>query len=237
MKKIVFIFFSFLVWNFLNPQAFAAKLSPTIYYIKVIDLNKPCRSGKNIIHGDRGQELYRVCSDQYKACMIEGTCAIQKDAVSDIENQNTDFNKPIDIINYKGTKNGVAIFSQVDRQVCPWGFGVSQICLDPYYSIAADLNYHKAGEVIFVDKLKGVRLPNGEVHSGLLVVRDRGGAIKGRDRFDFFTGVVEYLDPENPFTKIGLAGSTNKFEYRLATAHETEAFKSERQFPKVPREH
>ena len=87
---------------------------------------------------------------------------------------------------------------------------------------------------IFVNKLKGLKLPNGETHSGFMIVRDRGGAIKGANRFDFYTGILDYRDEKNPFTPAGFATSSNKFEYRKANADETTAFRKIRNFPKIP---
>lgn len=215
----------------------AGRLSPTIYYVKTMDLDKTCNQGKKSIYNNQGKLIAKVCADQYKACLIEGTCALyrgQKNEPMEVFEITANQYK---IINYTQTKNGMPLFLEVDQEVCPWGLGVSQACLDPYYTIAADMRYHKAGEVIYVDKIKGLKLPNGEIHSGFLIIRDRGGAIKGPDRFDFFTGFYSDRHTENPFTPLGLAGSNNRFEYRKATPKESEYFRQERLYPKVPTQH
>ncbi len=236
----------------------AIQLSPTIYFIKTIDLGQECAVKKTIMSVD-GKSLYKVCRDSYKRCVIEGTCAIVKDDQTQIKTVaftekkevvsasaemsistdpvtiEADSDPEYEVINYvKQNKNGEALFMPVDESNCPWGYGVSQICLDPYYTVAADLNYHKAGDVIFVNKLKGIKLPSGEIHSGFLIVRDRGGAIKGANRFDFYTGVLDYRDEKNPFTPVGFASSTSKFEYRKATADETLTAQRLRNYPKIP---
>lgn len=41
------------------------------------------------------------------------------------------------------------------------------------------------------------------VHPGFLIVQDTGGAIKGKNRFDFFTGSYSMKDPGNPFGSKG----------------------------------
>lgn len=216
-----------------------ASLNPTIYYIKTIDPNQTC-SSKKTIYSVEGKALTKVCTDAYKSCVIEGTCAVLK-SDSTIKPETGDEGSSaapainFEVINYIKTKDDRPLFAAVDEDKCPWGLGVSAICLDPYFTVAADLNFHKAGEVIFVDKLKGVKLPTGEVHAGFLIVRDKGGAIKGAHRFDFYTGLLTYRDEKNPFTSVGLNSKTNKFEYRKATAEEAEQFRKERNFPGIPR--
>ena len=229
--------------------AYASQLSPTIYYIKTIDLNRDCKVKKTIMSVE-GKKLFSVCKDSYQLCVIEGTCAILKEdspetaanadgvikepAVGSMQ-MNVSTESDFEVINFvKQNNSGTALFMAVDEEVCPWGYGVSQICLDPYYSVAADLHYHKAGDVIFVNKLKGLQLPNGETHSGFMIVRDRGGAIKGADRFDFYTGILDYRDQTNPFTPVGFATASNKFEYRKATSDESNSFRKFRNFPKIP---
>jgi len=210
---------------FMTTFAVAAPLSPTIYYIKTIDPEQKCDT-KKTIYSVEGKSLAKVCSEAYKSCVIEGTCAIL-----------TKSPPPTESTKDEGSSSASApapLFSAVDEHKCPWGYGVSAICLDPYFTVAADLEFHKAGEVIFVDKLKGVKLPTGEVHSGFLIVRDKGGAIKGANRLDFFTGVLTYRDERNPFTPVGFSSKTNKFEYRRATQEESDHFRKERNYPGIP---
>lgn len=241
----------------------AGQLSPTIYFIKVIDLDQECKT-KKTIHGQQGQALFNVCKESYNSCVIEGTCAILKDeeipepSIASDDDDDSDPQTALEIadeeekkekeahaqpaslnyeiINYvKSDKHGVPLFMMTDEEACPWGYGVKAICLDPFYTVAADMEYHKPGEVLFVDRLKGIILPNGEVHSGFVIVRDRGAAIKGPDRFDFYTGLIAYKDPKNPFTAKGFAASSNKFNYRKATESEAKHFRLLRNFPKVPK--
>jgi membrane-bound lytic murein transglycosylase A len=86
---------------------------------------------------------------------------------------------------------------------CSTAFGASGACLIPYISVAADPRYYRMGDIIQMPALKGkvVQLPNGRamVHPGYLVVQDTGGAIKGRNRFDFFTGTYGAQSRANSF--------------------------------------
>ena len=176
---------------------------------------------KKAIHSTTGKAMIKVCATDYKTCVLEGTCAIKKD-------------DEVTIINYVQEKQGIYLFKAVDKETCPYGYGVKNICLDPYYTVAADMAYHDPGEVIFVEEMKGTKLPNGEVHDGFFIIRDRGGAIKGANRFDFYTGLIHYKNDENPFTPLGFANENASFAYRKATSSETAAVKKSRNYPGLP---
>ncbi|MES2803520.1 MAG: 3D domain-containing protein [Bdellovibrionota bacterium] len=201
-------------------QVQAAKLNPTIYFIKSINMDAQNCATKKTIYSTTGKALHKVCAVDYKTCVIEGTCAIIDDEVT--------------VINYVDQKAGVPLFTEVDKDKCPYGLGVKNICLDPYYTVAADLTYHDPGDVIFVEEMKGTKLPNGEVHAGFFIVRDRGGAIKGANRFDFYTGMLHYKNEDNPFTPLGFSNEKASFSYRKATTSETVAVKKSRNYPGLP---
>lgn len=86
---------------------------------------------------------------------------------------------------------------------CDTAFGASGKCLIPFISIAADPKFYRMGDVIEIPSMKGkkITMPNGSTmtHPGYFIVHDTGGAIKGENRFDFFTGSFQYTDPENAF--------------------------------------
>lgn len=211
-------------------------LNPTIYYIKTIDLDQNC-SSKKTIYSQNGKSLFKVCKESYNSCVIEGTCAVVKDGdINDIASEQSD-QLDFEILNYvKSDKNGLPLFVPIDENRCPYGLGVKNICLDPYYTVAADLNFHQPGDVLFIPTLKGIKLPNGDIHKGYVVVRDRGGAIKGADRFDFYTGFLNYKDPRNPFTPLGFSNSNKEIPYRKANESETKAFLQYRNFPLIPQQ-
>lgn len=58
--------------------------------------------------------------------------------------------------------------------------------LVPYRSVAADRRF-KLGTRIYVPSLVGMKLPDGSVHDGCVVVHDRGGGVKGR-HIDLYVG-------------------------------------------------
>lgn len=200
----------------------AKKLDPTIYYIKTINLDVQNCSVKKSLYNTEGEVIKKVCPTDYKTCVIEGTCALVS-------------GESMKIINYVEERKGVYLFKDVGAN-CPYGYGVKNICLDPYYTVAADLSIHKPGEVIYVDKVKGTKLPNGEVHDGFFIIRDKGGSIRGADRFDFYTGLLHYKNDGNPFTPLGLAyeSKSNPLSYRRATQAEAVAVRKARHFPGLP---
>ena len=69
------------------------------------------------------------------------------------------------------------------------------------------------------------------------IIRDRGGAIDGKSRFDFFTGFLDDRDAENPFSKIKLNDKKVKFAYRKITGNEADTIRKNRNFPLVPSSH
>lgn len=83
--------------------------------------------------------------------------------------------------------------------------GSGGLCLTPFFSIAADLKYYSIGDIICVNELKDksfVLPKHGLVkHSGCFIVGDKGSAIKGENRFDFFVGTAK-SNAKNPFKEL-----------------------------------
>lgn len=105
---------------------------------------------------------------------------------------------------------------------CNTAVGASGHCLLPFFSIAADAirgnhrrkGSYKMGDVIFIPELQGkmVTLPNGTTitHPGLFVVDDVGSDIKGKNRFDFFTGNMSPNNKKNVFGYYGELGMSDR---------------------------
>ncbi|MGZ6471263.1 MAG: 3D domain-containing protein [Bdellovibrio sp.] len=199
-------------------------LSPTIYYKPTIHLNK-LKCSNNDLRDMKTQDdrtLVTVCFEDFKLCLKQGSCFIEDGG-------------KVTSYNYHATKNGEPRFVEVDTKRCPYGYGVKSNCLEPYFSAAADLNYHAIGEVIFIPRLIGLILPSGVLHDGYIIIRDSGGSIIGPDRFDFFTGFVDHLSKDNPFARLGLGDPKNRFEYRKVTDFsEAESVRKKRNYPNLP---
>lgn len=205
----------------LTTNVHGENLHPSVYFItKSSTDGENCSTMKNLLD-KKNQTLAHVCKDFYKKCVLEGTCLI------------TQGNKNF-ILNYSETIQDIPRFSLNDASRCPFGIGVNEICLDPFYTVAADLNYHKAGDVIYVNKLKGLKLPNNDVHSGYVIVRDRGGGIKGRNRFDFFTGTYHYTDPKNTMSQVGFSSTLNSYKYQKVWGSKAEEIRKIRNYPLLP---
>ncbi len=180
-------------------------VTASIYYTpdySDLDLNS-CADKKNINILDSNNQIgsYSLCEKAVNGCKMQGSCIVQV-------NQNKV------LINYHKKQNSEVYFKTVNTSVCPYGLGDSTdsfvsyktMCLDPYRSVAADLSIYRLGDVIFIPDLVGIKLPNGLVHDGYLIVRDSGGSIKGVGRFDFFTGFENTSKKTNPFARLGLGG-------------------------------
>jgi len=195
-------------------------LTPTIYYKPTVQQkNAKCSSNslRDLLSPD-GHTLATLCPDDYKSCLMQGSCFV------------VDGEKVLSY-NYHSTKEGVPRFIPVDLDKCPYGYGVRSSCLDPYFSVAADLKYYSPGDVIFIPRLIGAVMPNGEVHDGYLIVRDSGGGIVGEARFDFFTGFFSHLAKENTLAHLGFGDPKNRFEFRRATEEEAQEVRARRNYP------
>lgn len=211
-----------LMGSSLSPDDLSSRgvLSPTVYFHPQIQDDGVNCGGKLPVplRGSKGQTLLNVCPTTFSQCRLQGSCRVQRA-------------KYIYAFNYRDSSPGYSVFIEITNEACFFGYGVKNICLDPFYSVAADLKYHHAGDVIYLPKLKGQVLPSGRSHSGYLIVRDRGGAIKGANRFDFFTGSYDFRDPRNPFARLGLGDKNSKVEFYKVKPTSSPLIQQVRNFP------
>lgn len=210
----------FLVSCAVSKDSNAMMLTPTVYYKPTIkQADSKCSSNElRELFSPEGVSLATLCEADYKECLLQGSCFFN------------DGEKTVSY-NYHSTKDEVPRFTEVDLKICPFGLGVRNICLDPYFSAAADMKYHKPGDAIYIPRLVGAVMPNGEVHDGFIVIRDSGGAILGEGRFDFFTGFLDHKQRQNTFARLGLGEPKNRFEFRKATEEEARLARERRNFP------
>jgi 3D (Asp-Asp-Asp) domain-containing protein len=81
------------------------------------------------------------------------------------------------------------------------GTGVSEFnrtnALIPCRTLAADSTQYSVGTVIYVPAFQGKTCPqNGQVVDGCFIIGDAGSAIKGKGRFDIFTGECARYDAD-----------------------------------------
>jgi 3D (Asp-Asp-Asp) domain-containing protein len=200
-------------------------ITPTLYYKPVIDLDSSkskCQANelRDMLDPD-GKILISLCGKDYDNCQLQGSCFVNQQGKTRAFNFNT-------------RKDGTSRFIERREGRCPYGYGVRNICMDPFYSVAADPAFHQAGDVIFVPKLVGLELPDGSLHSGYLIVRDEGGAILGENRYDFFTGFYGPYDKANSFSRIGLSDKKNKFGYQVMGEAVAQKVRESRNYPNIP---
>lgn len=192
-------------------------VTPTIYYFAVLNEDKSSCPRVAPMLSKSGRVLISVCMSTYKECRMEGSCGIV---------QNNKLRK------FNVVSKGV--FMEITDQECSFGFGVKSYCLDPFYTVAADLSIYKAGDVIFINAIRGTVLPDGTKHSGYFVIRDMGHGINGKGRFDFYSGTYSHKSDKNPFKKLGLGDKNTKVPFvRLKGVRAEQVLKS-RAFPGLP---
>jgi len=182
-------------------------VSPTTYFIA--DEAKVSCSGKyagvNYVGDEKsevmnpsGELIAEVCTRFFKVLSMEGTGRLK------------------DRGNGSLTVNWAGDYRFRIMEKCIFGEGVQvDLCLIPYHTIAADLESHELGSVIFIPKAKGLMLPDGRIHNGLFLVRDTGGAFRGRgfNRIDLFVG--NQNDENNIFIKAGMSHREKFSAYKL----------------------
>lgn len=196
---------------------------PTVYYKPIIDKAKDKCDANDLrdMLTEDGKVLITLCKKNHDNCLMQGSCFVT----------DGDRTRPIQFLN---KKDGVSRWGEKREDRCPYGYGVRQICLDPFYSVAADLTIHKPGDVIYVPKIVGVQLPDGTYHNGYLIVRDEGGRIIGEHRFDFFTGFFGPFDNDNSFYRLGLNDITRRFGYQKVNAELAKKVQQSRNYPNIP---
>jgi 3D (Asp-Asp-Asp) domain-containing protein len=200
----------------------SATMHPTIYYKPTIhvDLDKCSVDDQRQLISPEGQVLQTLCRSDFRNCLMQGSCFVEVAGA-------------FKSYNYHSEKDGVYRFTEVDLKRCPFGYGVKNSCLDPFFSVAADLTIYKPGEVIFVPNLVGVKVPTGEIHDGYFVIRDSGAAIVGATRFDFFTGFYSHVNRGNVFARLGFGDVGRSFQFRMATESESAKIRATRFYPRV----
>lgn len=220
------------VYTKLSDEDAKKLITPTVYHIPQIDqraLNCSVDSQKKIITKS-GDVLATVCSKAYQACLLQGTCRVQ------LQDKSL-------LLNVSEKIDGQYRFKDLSKSICRYGHGPTKdrsqsfksMCLDPYYSIAADLSIYKLGDVVFIPAFVGLKMLNGQTHDGYFIVRDSGSNIKGYGRFDFFMGdALQNQDRQN-FLKLGLADKNTHYPYYLIEGDDADRVLKERNFPYLPR--
>lgn len=201
------------------------ELTPTIYYRPVYNSDALICPGNTLqrVYDLKGNVAALLCQKQIENCSIQGSCTVLARKV--------EMN-----LAFQAKKNGRIYLKKQSLGECKYGLGAKEVCVDPYFSVAADANFYPSGTVIFVPRVRGLELPTGEIHDGFFIVRDEGGGIRGPDRFDFFTGYEDAVSKKNPFVKLGLGDPSYRFAYTVVKDQALiKEFRRFRNFPKLKR--
>ncbi len=203
-------------------------ITPTVYFIPRFDQTSlGCAQSVNMKAKD-GSVLATVCKSVYDSCLMQGTCLIKT-------------NGKAKLINVGSKVSGERRFVVVDQSQCFYGRGAVRdlvkthplMCLDPYYSVAADLKIYRLGDVIYVPTFVGVMLPDGTIHDGYFIVRDSGGSINGYGRFDFFSGFDSPKDAANPLVFHEFIDKSTHVPYFLVSGQKAKEILIQRNFPRL----
>ncbi|OFZ31606.1 MAG: hypothetical protein A2622_03215 [Bdellovibrionales bacterium RIFCSPHIGHO2_01_FULL_40_29] len=204
-------------------------VTPTVYYIPQYDQTTMACSERKSIKSKLGKEIISVCKEIYDDCVMQGTCEITQNGESFL-------------LNVAGKVEGERRFQRLQHSVCVFGKGAVRdreksfkvMCIDPYFSLAADLSIYKLGDVIYIPDAVGLQLPGGSQHNGYFIVRDTGGGIKGHGRFDFFSGFDSLKNPSHPFRKLQFNDRTTHVPFFLVTGSVAQEILDMRNFPLLP---
>ena len=157
----------------------------------------------------KGEVIANVCTRFYKVLCMEGSGVLSSRGQGPIS------------VNWAMRGR-----FKVQRR-CRLGHGVSpRDCLLPHHTIAADLKQHKIGDIIYIPKAKGIKLPDGSIHDGNFIVLDTGGAFRGigAQRVDLFIGLEN--DGKNTFRKHGFHHRKPMKAFKLFGEKRKEAFQA-----------
>jgi hypothetical protein len=214
------------------------KFSPTIYHTPILFMKEnTCKAEDRVpmrVYTGEGSQNLSVCKEKiYDECVRQGACIVGYQACNGSECRNHTY-----YLNYKKGPAQQAKFKVYDFKNCPLGLGSNpQVCLDSFYSVAADARLLKVGSVIYVPAVRGLRLPDGSSHNGFFVVRDRGGAIKDRGataRFDFFIGTDSWQNTRNPLVRLRFSDQKTKFSFYIVRGATAELIRVQRNYPEMP---
>lgn len=213
---------------------------PSIFYKPTIELKTVCEPEEKLetfqVRVNHKFQEQSACEKGVKALVMEGAAWIL--------NPETQERVLYNIINDVKPYN----FHQMTKREinrCPYAYGMvdkdkKPICLDAFYSVAADPAFHQPGDVFFFPELVGMKIPKefqseGRVrHDGYMIMRDKGNLIKGEHRFDFYSGPMFWADRKNPFFRKGLYDKTRCIGYEKIVGEKADEVRARHKFPNIP---
>lgn len=200
-----------------SPEDFNAipDLHPTTYYAPQ-EKNISCQgrygtTSSQVYDGNETSQILdknnnliaTVCTRFYKILLMEGFAILKNRGQGELA------------VNFFSQTSQGTKFRLIDR--CLYGEGAKpNLCLLPYHSLATDNKAHQIGDIIYIPKVEGLRLPDGTIHEGFFIVRDTGSAFRntGPQRVDMFTGIDP--DNNNVFSKAGLTRNRPMIAFKIS---------------------
>lgn len=108
------------------------------------------------------------------------------------------------VVNFKDRVKKADGTLEIRWRICgpeaPYGFGLGDIPLVPFRSVAVDPSVIPIGSKVYIPAAKGAVLPSGEIHDGVFKAVDIGDMIKDK-KIDIFTS---FGDQSKVFTDVGM---------------------------------
>jgi hypothetical protein len=134
-------------------------------YIVALEDDYSQNDSDGIFRDKQGSILYRGSEQLYQAALMNGSVRLSSGRVLTVDD----------------TVNGQWRWAEVNN---PFGRG-AKCPMIPYRTLAVDPNVIPFYTVVFIERTKGLHLPDGSVHDGIWYATDSGGDIKGL-RIDLF---------------------------------------------------
>lgn len=155
------------------------KLRPSFYWVAIEPKDKAQRTRK--LFDEDAKLISAVSEKYYKSLLMEGTGRLANGKV----------------INFKSrTKKSDGTWDirwRVCPSTAPYGYGLNDIPLEAFKSVAVDTSVIPLGSKIYIPAAKGAQLPNGKRHDGYFTAVDIGDLIKNK-KIDIFTAFGDQSD-------------------------------------------
>lgn len=160
-------------------------LNPSFYWVALEERDEQPRT-KQLLDVS-GNVLATVSDRFYRAIRLEGTGRLIDGTVLNFAAR---IQRP---------DGSVEIRYRICGPEAPYGYGIDEIPLVPFRSVAVDPEVVPMGSLLFIPAAIGAILPDGAVHDGYFHAVDVGDAIKNQ-RIDVFTS---FGDQKAVFEKVG----------------------------------
>ncbi|RGB26255.1 hypothetical protein C1646_674949 [Rhizophagus diaphanus] len=146
-----------------------------------------------------------------KTCKGKLIATVNLDFANDMKTEGTGITKSGRVINLSDcscSSKSFSCFEELDKTKFPFGSSSNGTPLIPYITVAA--NDIRAGTLLYIKKLDGMKLPNSKVHNGCVKVDDKGFGFGGK-HIDWFVAResnYKFLINKDPFTNVVVSNGT-----------------------------